>query len=88
MSYTRKKNLYSFIEYYKILLKKGLIISKSNTCFNVIVLIEELNLRFADMWTYKIFEISNIYLFQVYLFNSSNLQYVICMCVHIEKNVN
>jgi len=30
------------------------------------ILTEELNLRFADMWTYEIFEIS--------LFNSSNLQ--------------
>jgi len=27
---------------------------------NVIFLIEELNLRFADMWTYEIFKISNI----------------------------
>jgi len=39
--------------------------SKSNICFNVIVLIEELNLRFADMWTYEIFEISNICLIKV-----------------------
>jgi len=29
--------------------KKSLIISKSNICFNVIFLIEELNLKFADM---------------------------------------
>jgi len=49
LSCTQKKNLYSFVEYYKILLKKDLIMSKSNICFNVIVLIEELNLRFADM---------------------------------------
>jgi len=39
--------------------------SKSNICFNVIVLIEKLNLRFADMSTYEIFEISNIYLIKV-----------------------
>jgi len=64
LSCTRKKNLYSFEEYYKILSKKSLIMSKSNICFNVIFLIEELNLRFADMWTYEIFEI-NIYLIQV-----------------------
>jgi len=38
--------------------------SKSNICFNI-TLIEELNLRFADMWTYEMFEISNIYLIQV-----------------------
>jgi len=41
-----RKNLYSFKEYYKMLSKK---VSKSNIYFNVIVLIEELNLRFADM---------------------------------------
>jgi len=46
-------------------LKKSLIMSKSNICFNIIFLIEELNLRFADMWTDKIFEISNIYLIRV-----------------------
>jgi len=39
--------------------------SKSNICFNVIFLIEEANLRFADMWPYEIFEINNIYLIQV-----------------------
>jgi len=44
-----KKNLYSFKEYYKILLKKNLIMSKSNICFNVIFLIKKLNLRFANM---------------------------------------
>jgi len=38
--------------------------SKSNS-FNVIILVEELNLRFADIWTYEIFEINNIYLIQV-----------------------
>jgi len=26
----------------------------SNICFNVVFLIEELNSRFADMWTYEI----------------------------------
>jgi len=50
LSCTRKKNLYSFEEYYKILSKKGLVMSKSNICFNVIFLIEGLNLRFADMF--------------------------------------
>jgi len=46
-----KKEFYSYVEYYKILSKKGLIMkmNKSNICFNVIVLIEKLNLRFADM---------------------------------------
>jgi len=48
-----KKNLYSFLEYYKILSKKDLIsksnVSKSNICFNLIFLIEDLILRFADM---------------------------------------
>jgi len=48
-THCRKKNLYSFKEYYQILSKKGLIMNKSNICFNVIVLIEELNLTFADM---------------------------------------
>jgi len=51
-------------------------VSKSNICFNAIVLIEELNLRFADMWTYEIFEINNIYLIRV--------TYSMC----IKKNVN
>jgi len=46
-------------------LKKSSIMSKLNVCFNIIFLIEELNLRFADMWTYEIFEINNIYLIQV-----------------------
>jgi len=63
LSCARKRNLYFFVEYYKMLSKKGLTMSKSNICFNVIVLIEKLNLRFADMWTYEIFEISNIMLF-------------------------
>jgi len=49
LSCTRKKNLYSFVEHYKILSKKDLIMSESNICFNVIVLIKELNLSFADM---------------------------------------
>jgi len=49
LSYTRKKNLYSFVECYKILSKKGLITSKSIICFDLIFLIEELILRFADM---------------------------------------
>jgi len=44
-----KKNLYSFVEYYKILSKKSLIMSKSNIYFNVITLIKELDLRFAVM---------------------------------------
>jgi len=43
--------------------------SESNICFNVIVLIKELNLSFADMWTYEIFEISNIYLIQLTVCN-------------------
>jgi len=37
--------IYSFTEYHKILSKKSLIMSKSNIYFNVIFLIEELNLR-------------------------------------------
>jgi len=37
----------------------------NNICFNVTVLIEKLNLSFANMLTYEIFEISNIYLIQV-----------------------
>jgi len=49
LSCTRKKNLYFFKKYYKILSKKGLIMSKSNICFNLIFLIEKLILRFADM---------------------------------------
>jgi len=49
--------------------------SKSNICFNVVFLIKELNLKFADMWTYEIFEISNI-------FNSNNVQYV---CTYRKK---
>jgi len=41
-------------------------VNKSNICFNVTVLTEKLNLRFADMnLYYEIFEISNIYLIQV-----------------------
>jgi len=40
-------------------------VNKSNICFNVIVVIEKLNLRFANMWTYEIFEINNIYSIQV-----------------------
>jgi len=40
-------NLYSYEEYYKILL--GRKVNKSNICFNVTVLIEDLNLRFADI---------------------------------------
>jgi len=43
-------------------------VNKSNICFNVTVLIEKLNLRFADMWTYEIFEINSIYLIQVIYF--------------------
>jgi len=78
LSYTRKKNLYSFEEYYKILSKKSLIMSKSNICFNVIFLIEKPNLRFADMWIYEIFEINNIYLIQV---TYSNLY----VCIYREK---
>jgi len=52
--------------------------SKSNNqiCFNLIFLTKELILRFVDMWTYEIFEISDIYLIQV-----------IYMCVHTKKNV-
>jgi len=60
-----EKNLYSFKKYYKILSKKSLIVSKSNICFNLTFLIEKLNLKFENMWTYEIFEISNIYLIQV-----------------------
>jgi len=60
--YVFEKN--SFIEYYKILSKKGLIMSKSNICFNLIFLIKKLILRFADMWIYEIFKISKIYLIQ------------------------
>jgi len=36
--------------------------SKYNIYFNLIFLIEKLNLKFADIRTYEIFEISNIYL--------------------------
>jgi len=43
LSCIRKKNLYFFEEYYKILSKKSLIMSKLNIYFNVIFLIEELN---------------------------------------------
>jgi len=52
LSCTRKKNLrISFVEYYKILLKKSLIKSKSNICFNVIFLIEELEIyRYVNLW--------------------------------------
>jgi len=79
LSCIRKKNLYFFVEYYKILSIKDLT-SKSNICFNLIFLIKELILRFADMWTYEIFEIYNIYLIQV--LSVCNL-YIVC----IEKNV-
>jgi len=42
--------MYSKKEFIFFRSKKSLIMSKSNVCFNgVIVLIEELNLRFADM---------------------------------------
>jgi len=62
--------------------------SKSNICFNVTFLIKELNLRFANMWTYEIFEINlfnNIY--NIYLIQVTYSMYI-CMCVHTEKNVN
>jgi len=55
-------------------------VNKLNICFNVTVLIEELNLSFADMSTYEIFEISNIYLIQVI--------YIVCnlyVCTYREK---
>jgi len=59
-----KKNLYYFV--YNIRKsKKGLIMSTSNICCNLIFLIKELILRFADMWTYEIFEKNNTYLIQV-----------------------
>jgi len=78
LSCTRtKKNL--FVEYYKIWSKKSLT-SKSNIYFNLIFLTEKLILRFADMWTYEIFEISNIYLIQV-------TQYVICVCLYIQRKM-
>jgi len=45
-----EKRIYIFfVKYCKILSKKSLIMSKSNICFNLIFLIEELVLRFADM---------------------------------------
>jgi len=47
--YSKKEFIYSFLRYYKILSSKDLIMSKSNICFNLIFLIKELILRFADM---------------------------------------
>jgi len=44
-----EKRINFFEEYYKILSKKILIISKSNICFNLIFLIKELNLKFANV---------------------------------------
>jgi len=47
------------------------------------VLIEKLNLRFADVWTYEIFEISNIYLIQVIY-----IYYLVCnlyVCTYREN---
>jgi len=63
--YYLRIRIYSFEKYYKILSKKDLIMSKSNICFDLIFSIKEIILRFADVWTYEIFEISNIYSIQV-----------------------
>jgi len=56
-----------------------------NICFNLIFLIEELDLRFANMWTYKIFEISNIYSIQATY--SIICIYIECVCVYIQRKM-